>query len=571
MITTELEFSQTFDLLLKYGQISLETDFTDYRDELATEIRSTVAEKKDNDSIIQDISNLEDAINAACEFWKKIHHLVLSRDDESWSEAQDTFRIFDWSNYFSQAVFELKSDILNFHPELSLLILKSDELVGKVNDILIDDDTISMLRMVPLNSFRQWKISLLPENCRYMYPWYETYSELPDTFLASLAENWKNIGNGDVSQLETPENLSIEMIFDDLKADKILFQSIESNHHETILLKNALKSMYPHRLWNLSEDASFDNPLLEGVYEKGLIRLAIRILDEKVTPDEIIGQIFWVAFCGAGLSDKQRLENFKWVMPHIEKKCYVSENSIYLSILGKLQNWVAGESKGFEFANTVYKSWNEHLFKIANQHLLADVETDESEEQLINRINQIKAKIQIKDAIEDFKKIWESICTKLADIRSKFNPFTVRCAGYAGVKEKEYTITYGKIPARLSIESIGGKIQLPNLPADLKVLEEVLLEEVLKDITEPYYSFGFSWNVDGEMKPIEEHNHDEDFNREIDDQFNDKKIQEILLVLEFDEKELKDTMKTFTEWIANPDVIKPPELKNVIVLYYSTS
>ena len=571
----DLEFSQIFNLLLKYGQVKLETNFAAYVDELGADIQISVSETNDMASIKQDMSILEKAVDDACEFWRNNLPIILSQDDKLWSEAQDTFMVFDWSNYFSQAVFDMKA-VFEKHDAAAMDII-SEELCCKINKLLYDEDAISTLRMVPLNRYRQWKMTILPEGCRYLFPWYEKYSELPETFLSSLAENWKDIRNGDSTELDIPASLPFEMIIYDLQADNALIQAIKSYSQEISLIISVLESSFLLGLWYLSDEADFTNPLPEGLYEKGLIRLAIRILDEKVTPDEVIGQIFWVAFCGTGLSDKQRLENFKWVMPHIEKKCYVSEKSNYLYILSKLQIWMAGESKGVDFAKTVYVLWNDRLNEIVVQNELADVETDDLEEKLINKINQIKATIDspsigtwLPYMVSQFR---GSLSTPVNVLYDPYDdageeddmveyPIGYAGAGYfkvmAGVID-----TYDEIPAQLSINSCGGKIQLLKLPEDF--------ERILKGITKPYYSFGFSWNVVDEMNPIEKHNHYDRFNREIDDQFNGKEIQKILLVLEFDEKSLQHTMKTFTEWIEKRDVIKPPELKSAIVLYYSTS
>jgi len=47
----DLEFSQIFNLLLKYGQVKLETNFAAYVDELGADIQISVSETNDMASI----------------------------------------------------------------------------------------------------------------------------------------------------------------------------------------------------------------------------------------------------------------------------------------------------------------------------------------------------------------------------------------------------------------------------------------------------------------------------------------------------------------------------------------
>lgn len=159
-------------------------------------------------SIENDLVIFEYAIYKACEFWKKNVRLRMFHDEELWDKddvwdlAVDTFRVFEMVETFERAINKLKSNILNDHRELYLMITKSKEFVKIIEKFR---NSISMLRMVPVNDMRQEAVNVFKDGYTQsskITPWYYKHYQLPDTFLNTLAENWELINGDDYDKIQ---------------------------------------------------------------------------------------------------------------------------------------------------------------------------------------------------------------------------------------------------------------------------------------------------------------------------------------------------------------------------------
>lgn len=221
------DFSEFFTLIL---------DFKDDDEDLYYEID----ESSKKESVKNDLIILEKDIHKACKFWKRNVFLTLSPKDELWSQAIDTFKVFDLVDTFSHSLKNLKSSALNENQDLYLMLTKSKEFIKKVEDFT---DVISLLRMIPLNDIRKLGVrrfqgDTFPLN---LAPWYFKYHKLPITFLETLAENWGTISNGNYKKIQTK-------ILNNIEED--YFYDPEDSCHEEISDRG---SMY-HILIELQDD-----------------------------------------------------------------------------------------------------------------------------------------------------------------------------------------------------------------------------------------------------------------------------------------------------------------------------
>lgn len=245
--------------------------------------------------------------------------LVFSDDSqEIWYEAIQAFHAFDILNYILES--------FNYMPALqkdknSELYYTLDNLRSEILDWLYCSD-FSSIRLTALNKYRNERLKTIPEDKRFLYPWYELSSEYSETTIDTLIEFYDVLFSDNAVE-KLPDDIK-EYYFEisnELLVDKELLAEIKTRYFLDKAIKNTLSVRNALLLWRISEvkSAEFDVPI--DVLSKGLVRSSIQATDN--VNDELlylIETLFLSAFCGPILDDSIKLKTLKFVEDTLFKK-----------------------------------------------------------------------------------------------------------------------------------------------------------------------------------------------------------------------------------------------------------
>lgn len=358
-VHTDEVYSPELDLLLDWGQTHLlaPQDKTRLK-ELQEAWQATIAEKSKEEwsaSLAQGLEHFEARVEAALKFLKGEATLDVEEAYEATLQALNTLDavVFLWEAVCSYREAEINGDIVSR--------------VGKLLEKVTFEEPPSGLRLTPLNEIRRQKIEIIPEEQRYLFPWYSNWAELPTDTLQVIVEQWDSLAQGRmmIGHLE-PE--LIPAILAAVKEDQELFNHLREAARIPKILAQALNKSPALRLYTIGQVYAGRFLVPNLVLKYGLESLSneiIKNLSEGLYTD--LERNFCRAFCSPMDDEGERLRLFKKIEKEVSE--LLSQPRWDLGSLSprlrRLISWFQGSLTDQALAEQVFSEWIRDLYQAA--------------------------------------------------------------------------------------------------------------------------------------------------------------------------------------------------------------
>ena len=457
---------EVFNTLVEWGKTHLLTpEFSTHLEALEEEFKD-ITEEIDVKGLLLDMLNeLESEIDNAIEILSNPELITAVEEDSIYLDAEESFVTLDIFTYFMEAVFYMV--IKNDAQEYNKIFNKIDDITSKILTWL-DESNYSPLRLTIFNELRRATLYQIPEDKRYLFPWYERLSELPEYTLMIIIENYDNIILGD--NRSVPEELKPyynEIVYE-LRKDKELNMVLK----EESIIHTALKEVAIERsstaLWALADESAYEYLIPETVLNKGVVNVSKRLIEGIVPPFAIRKEVkayylFMAAFCGPSLTNAQRLELFDKVEDIIKKLEPNLEglDDTQTTILNLLRRWYEGDDTATpSLGKNAFETWQNLLIEIAEE--MEETGYDASPEefwQVLSRLSEMREIPSVLVRIMNKIRQWAN--------RGVLNPEPTLSGTYL-LMDEERDITIDTNPLRISIpRSSERKYQLLPEPEDV--------------------------------------------------------------------------------------------------------
>jgi len=264
-------------------------------------------------------------------------------------------RILDDAVYLHWALItllpaDLKDSVKNLVEEI-------DELVVS----LTTDGQPPSHRLVPLNTLRRGRVDRIPEDLRFLFPWYEWHSSLPQCFLSVMAERMAGITCLDDESVKFDPG-EMQILYDAIVNDDAMFIRIEGEALLWQELPKAFKEAWAWRLVRAAARYAARFTMPQKVLDAGAVGCAIRVACKA-----IIGRIPAVewrlraAFCGVGLTEEESLE----LLSPVEEEMNGGVLNEYGSVSKIISEWQLSKIKEDDLARNIFDDWLKDLEHVA--------------------------------------------------------------------------------------------------------------------------------------------------------------------------------------------------------------
>lgn len=391
--------------LLEWGKIKLlRPHLEDYLKDIELEYGSII-QSDENIKVIVDtaVVETEQMIKEARRVLSDRALITADEGDEIFYQSQEALDAFDRINFLYTAIKEFLKP--SEHSIAVQALEKLDKMMGEVLSWL-DDSNWSSLRLTTINSYRKELLEKIPQEQRYLFPWYEVFVEYDEDIIEVLIQNYDCLLEKDkcdrLPQI-LQDNLR-ELLFEITK-DEELLSTIKERHvlHKKILEAVSLRSSLA--LLHLSEKKAIDFPVSDIVASKGMVRLSRILIQNAIqTISNEAEKIYWLylsAFCGPDLTDRQRLELLDFVERKIKDINVQSIDTQIALILNPLKQWLEGRDNDEWLTKFSYERWNGMLEGEARKIAQTEYEIDEAVEQFWSKIQELKRQpIWLSELIE---------------------------------------------------------------------------------------------------------------------------------------------------------------------------
>ncbi len=292
-----------------------------------------------------------------------IQNPVLSviSGDEQWHQANRALNAFDRVLFIWVAASHvLKTESASF-------VNSAEKAYQQLTEWLVRGNDFSLLRLVPMNKWRNERVKRIPEENRFLYPWYTGLSEISDETIDLISENWSLIVSDGYNALSFVPEENRAIVWDYLNRDNGLKSALDmQNRFEKAIIK-ALDKSCALRLLHLSSIHTATRVAPENYSATGLLNIAYTVLtdriEKKVSGDMLISALnsadsekaFLAAFCGPGLSKSKRLEIFKKTEKHIKEKGFGRSDSLFATFF----QWSNHSLSDNIFAGFMFSFWDQ--------------------------------------------------------------------------------------------------------------------------------------------------------------------------------------------------------------------
>lgn len=396
------EHIDMFNAIFEWGKIHLLSPTTEpYLEEIEGFCKPYFASENLERLLSDSIDDTKQQVNSAMETFSNPDLIMATEDDDIWYEAQESFIAFDSVIYLTEANYYLVSA-----HEKSL----SEKVMTQLSEVLsgilswFEDGDFSPLRLSVLNDSRRSYLARIPEDKRYLFPWYESFSDYDENILNVVSENL-NVFSSDYKDGHIPEQLKshVKEIKYELNRDKILFSKIQ----EHFVLHNSLMRTFSKRsaltLWRLGDKSSLEKVLPPHVVEAGPVRISRSLLEEAAkfsyTETDKAYWAFMLAFCGPGLEDKERLkllDKAEKMVKNIDLNDIADDKA---GVLRTLKIWFEERCENSDLVEASFDAWIKLMEEKAEG--LPVMEFDEEPVKLSEALNTLLSK-----SIED-RRVYE--------------------------------------------------------------------------------------------------------------------------------------------------------------------
>jgi hypothetical protein len=232
----------------------------------------------------------------------------------------------------------------------------------------------SALRLIPINHWRREMAALIPEEHRYLFPWYGHWNDVPPETLALLIDHRQDVTDDTLEDLDIDPAV-LEPLLIDLADDRDLLAHIRRHARMEELIPKAIESSLTLRLFITSEKEAANYAVPASVETRGLGACALRLIENRLkkraTQADNLESMFMAAFCAPFLTDQTRIAIFS----RIENDLYRMDRASLQpgGILAKLMDWANGKRlSGKELAKEAFNRWLDDLAEIASVAPLAN-------------------------------------------------------------------------------------------------------------------------------------------------------------------------------------------------------
>ncbi len=187
---------------------------------------------------------------------------TLDLDDEDWPAIHAQLKNLD------RIVFLIEA--LDAFPDADAVFPDIHERAEEIFGVLITEHESIWMRLIPLNERRRQTLAYIPPDVRYLFPWYEEWSDLPGDAFDFLADHWDDIGLDRLSPEEEIEAMS-EWAHE-LQNDPALADHIRREAHIFRAIRAAATEDLPRTSSSAAEDKtaapgaiSSAHPILDGL------------------------------------------------------------------------------------------------------------------------------------------------------------------------------------------------------------------------------------------------------------------------------------------------------------------
>lgn len=381
---------EVLNLLLEWGKTHLLTpEFSRHLKDLEEEYRALTQGVDVNGLLSNLLGEMESEIDNTIKVLSAPELITVVEDDDIYLKAEESFITLDRCIYFMEAVYYLiaKDTSGGYQGVLNGI----DRMISKIITWL-EDSNFSPLRLTVFNELRRAYLTHIPEEKRYLFPWYERASDLPDNTLRGIVENYNNLVSG--KETVIPEELKpyhMEILYE-LKRDKELNTMLREEHTLHRALMEIAKEKSSINLWFFAEDMAFDYVIPEKIDRRGVVRVSTELIGKIMKNSRLFifiekpvkaYYLFLSAFCGPSLTNAQRLELFDKVETLIkeigEDDLDRSENA-QATLLRRLKRWYDGDNTELPYlGNTAFNQWESLLIKIAETMEETEFDSDPEE------------------------------------------------------------------------------------------------------------------------------------------------------------------------------------------------
>lgn len=355
-------YSSGTDLLIFWGAHLLE------RPEMAMEheILADALAGWDKVALLDDLQKHLNRVMAAKEesviFFTSMPLLPANPADERWNEAVEMLSVFDHLLYLLIAVEKV------FSADASTDTDKIEKAYDDVCSWMMGDNNFTSLRLAPLNAHREDRLTDIPPDKQYLYPWYADFAGLAGETLQQIYENWIDIKHNGFSALTFIPESEQGLVWDCLKNDAGLQAALDHRIEVDGIIVQAIDNSMALRLFYLAITFSLNTGISDEIIEYGPARISCAILtngktmaaepsdiedylDQQISLGGSAENILLTAFCSPFVSDGKRLEAFNW----LETEADTLGGA--LGVMTKLELWRNRDISNRDLADNLIAAW----------------------------------------------------------------------------------------------------------------------------------------------------------------------------------------------------------------------
>lgn len=244
-------------------------------------------------------------------------------------------------------------------------------------------------RLIPINHWRREMAALIPEEHRYLFPWYGHWNDVPPETLALLIDQWQAVTDNAIEGLALDPEI-LEPLLIDLTADRDLLAHIRRHVRMEELIPKAIESSLALRLFITSEKEAANYAVPASVETRGLGACALRLIENRLkkraTEVDNLEAMFMTAFCAPFLTDQTRITLFSRIEADLHRMDRLSLPPG--GMLAGLVEWADDKRlSGKELAKEAFNRWLDDLTEIAS--VVAIVPDDTVAEAIQGAVNSM--------------------------------------------------------------------------------------------------------------------------------------------------------------------------------------
>lgn len=193
------------------------------------------------------------------------------------------------------------------------------EKAGSLLDTLIAASPAPFHRLIPFNDFRRERLREIREDAHFLFPWYTEWSDVPSDTLERVIDHWEEFQRNDWGEINlAPEilrHLSYELEQDAEFRDGLRHAAMLQRNILDAIDQDAALRLLALREWETALWANAAGPAASGIAR--FPKTAGMVADASSDSGKWEGR-FLRAFCGPGLSQGERLQEFQAIAAYVD-------------------------------------------------------------------------------------------------------------------------------------------------------------------------------------------------------------------------------------------------------------